>query len=129
MIGALLCRLGQHAPVAGGRWNGGYCFTRCGRCDRDMVRSAFGEWHVPKAFRIVWSDAPACDLDDALEARAATPPTNEAAAPRPAPSSPFDFSDFDCAVGAAAPSTDDVAPPRNAIAAAQRSDARAAKPG
>lgn len=53
-LGRLLCAIGRHAPVAGGLWNGGYCFTRCRRCQRDMVKSAFGEWHVPAGYRVVW---------------------------------------------------------------------------
>jgi hypothetical protein len=34
-----------------------------------MVRSAFGEWHVPKDFRVVWSLRPPGDLDAALNKR------------------------------------------------------------
>ncbi|RHW19335.1 hypothetical protein D1610_04330 [Sphingomonas gilva] len=75
-----------------------------------MVRSAFGEWHVPKDFRIVWRpDTPTGDLDAALQARDRRDAQARAATPEPpaakadiAPAgrlsddrSPFDFSDFD----------------------------------
>lgn len=67
MIGGLLCRLGRHDGDPHGRWNGGYCFTRCRRCGRDMVRSAFGEWHVPKGYRVVWGPpGSVADLDEVL---------------------------------------------------------------
>lgn len=59
----------MHVPIPGGQWNGGYCFTSCARCGRDMVRSAFGEWHVPQGFRVVWSAEPPRDLAAAMQAR------------------------------------------------------------
>lgn len=83
MIGVLLCRLGWHDPVPEGRWNGGYCFTNCHHCGRDMVRSAFGEWHVPKGFRVVWGpQGSVLDIDKVLtigitRARAAAVPRAE----------------------------------------------------
>jgi hypothetical protein len=83
----LLCRIGWHAPIPGARWNAGYCFTQCSRCGRDMVRSAFGEWHVPKGFRVVWGQQPPAGLDSALEARYGIAPKEElnGAAPTSAP--------------------------------------------
>ena len=36
-----------------------------------MVRSAFGEWHVPQGFRVVWSAEPPGDLAVAMRAREA----------------------------------------------------------
>jgi hypothetical protein len=40
------------------RWNDGYYFARCGRCRRDLVRTAYGGWHVPKGYRVVWQARP-----------------------------------------------------------------------
>lgn len=117
MLGALLCRAGRHDPMAGGVWNGGYCFTACARCGRDMVRSVFGEWHVPRDFRIVWrmpgQSTP--DIDAIMQARDGSS-AGEAIGPvEPSPAvavrparpilrtarerSPFDFADFDDAEG------------------------------
>ncbi|HEV2867259.1 MAG TPA: hypothetical protein VGX37_12185 [Allosphingosinicella sp.] len=54
----LLCRLGLHSAEPLARWNDGYYFTRCRRCRRDLVRTAYGRWHVPRGFRIVWQARP-----------------------------------------------------------------------
>lgn len=130
MIGALLCGSGLHRPSPAVVWNGGYGFTRCARCGRDMVRSLLCGWRVPKGHRVVWRDRPAeperrppapARAAPPAPARAAPPapavtpdpttPTAAPAAPRVASSparrmsgeavpSPFDFGDFD---GPAAP--------------------------
>lgn len=56
----LLCALRGHKPDAAiARWNRGHCFSRCRRCGRDLVRTAYGGWEVPKGYRIVWHPAPA----------------------------------------------------------------------
>jgi hypothetical protein len=65
-------------PIASARWNDGYCFTSCSRCGRDMVRSAFGEWHVPKGFRVVWRPRPPGNLDAALNKRYGALPASPA---------------------------------------------------
>lgn len=136
--GSLRCRIGWHRPRAGGRWHHGYCFTDCERCGRDMVRSAFGEWQVPKGFRVVANgDAAAlAALDVALaardggtiaEVRSVSPPVSPpvsslpasqpAARPSPVPvrsaaaGSPFDFADFDAIDSTAGASP--APPPRN----------------
>ena len=50
-----LCRLGMHKPVASEIWNAGYYFTRCARCDLDMIRRPEGKWHsVPPGHQVVW---------------------------------------------------------------------------
>lgn len=112
MVGRLLCAFDRHTPSPEGLWNGGYCFTRCRRCGRDMVRSAFGEWHIPHAYRVVWrppGDGPAHQLPGV----APPPPPREprvvrdqrpAPLPPPLPpppvrarrnGNPFDFADLD----------------------------------
>lgn len=114
---ALRCRLGWHTPESDGVWNHGYAFTRCKRCKRDMVRSLFGEWHMPKGVRVVWRSGPGAVTTLDAELQSATgitplPPPASATQPvsarepfwsrtppRPAPraageASPFDFSEF-----------------------------------
>ena len=55
----LFCGLGWHRPRPVARWNNGYYFTKCSRCGRDLVRTAYGGWHEPKGFRVVWqAEAP-----------------------------------------------------------------------
>jgi hypothetical protein len=53
-----LCRLGWHQPKPVARWNCGYYFTTCARCDQDLVRTAYGRWHVPQGYRVVWQVQP-----------------------------------------------------------------------
>lgn len=108
MIGRLLCRLGRHAPAPDGLWNGGYCFTACRRCHRDMVRSAFGEWHVPRDFRIVWrppEDGRTAPRQAAPAPSPVAPPARGGAParlPRTGTRTPFDFTDFESETAAAA---------------------------
>ena len=54
----LLCDLGWHRPDPIARWNDGYYFSKCSRCGRDLVRTAFGQWQVPKGYRVVWQQKP-----------------------------------------------------------------------
>jgi hypothetical protein len=62
-----LCALGRHRPEPLARWNEGYYFTRCARCGRDLVRTAYGRWHPPKGYRVVWQkQAPANAASAAL---------------------------------------------------------------
>lgn len=51
---AFRCELGWHRPEPIARWNDGYYFARCRRCGRDLVRTAYGRWQVPRGFRVVW---------------------------------------------------------------------------
>jgi hypothetical protein len=51
---SLFCDLGWHRPAGLPRWNDGYYFSRCGRCGRDLVRTAYQKWHVPQGYRVVW---------------------------------------------------------------------------
>jgi hypothetical protein len=50
----LLCRFGLHRPAPDEVWNRGYYFTRCLRCEADLVRTPSGKWHVPKGQKVVW---------------------------------------------------------------------------
>jgi hypothetical protein len=66
----LWCALAGHAPDAGlATWNIGYCFSRCERCGRDIVRTGEARWKVPHGYRIVWRPLPA---------KAAEPPAAQA---------------------------------------------------
>ena len=54
----LICILAGHgADPARARWNAGICFGKCVRCGRDVVRSATGQWRVPRGYRVVWRPA------------------------------------------------------------------------
>lgn len=65
---SLLCELGWHRPRGIPRWNDGYYFAKCERCDRDLVRTAFGDWSVPTGYRVVWQPKPPADRPEvALE--------------------------------------------------------------
>lgn len=54
----LLCELGWHRPDQLARWNDGYYFSKCLRCERDLVRTAYGSWQLPKGYRVVWQPKP-----------------------------------------------------------------------
>lgn len=62
----LLCALGRHKTDGLARWNAGYYFARCTRCRRDLVRTAFTRWQIPRGFRVVWQGdgfpAPVADM-------------------------------------------------------------------
>jgi hypothetical protein len=65
-----LCNLGWHRVSADVRWNSGYYFSRCERCGRDLVRTIYGRWHVPRGYRVVWQKAaPAHALPLGLDRR------------------------------------------------------------
>ena len=51
---SLLCFIQGHAPGAEEIWNRGYSFTKCKRCQCDMLRSD-GDWQtVPRGHRVAW---------------------------------------------------------------------------
>jgi len=52
---SMRCAIGWHDPEPVARWNDGYYFARCRRCARDLVRTAYGRWHIPRGARVVWS--------------------------------------------------------------------------
>ncbi|TFI59255.1 hypothetical protein E2493_05275 [Sphingomonas parva] len=53
----LACRLGFHRPQRPALWNAGYYFSRCARCRRDLIKTPWGRWRVPRGFRVVWKTA------------------------------------------------------------------------
>jgi hypothetical protein len=60
---SIVCRLLAHAPVPSRLWNGGYYFTKCARCECDLIRRG-GNWmEVPAGYQVVWREVegPAAD--------------------------------------------------------------------
>ena len=55
---SLLCALGGHEAGPDEVYNGGYYFSRCRRCERDMIRSGAAWQMVPSGHRVVWK--PGC---------------------------------------------------------------------
>src|SRR3954471_18987697 len=51
---SLLCTLGGHEAGPGEVYNGGYYFSRCRRCRRDMIRCGAAWQMVPGGHRVVW---------------------------------------------------------------------------
>jgi hypothetical protein len=51
---SLLCALGGHEAGPEEVYNGGYYFSRCRRCERDMIRSGAAWQMVPTGHRVVW---------------------------------------------------------------------------
>lgn len=57
---SLLCFIQGHAPGADEIWNRGYSFTRCARCDCDLIRSD-ADWEtVPRGHKVVWKSGAHC---------------------------------------------------------------------
>jgi hypothetical protein len=51
---SILCALGGHEAAANEVYNGGYYFSRCRRCSRDMIRCGAAWQMVPNGHRVVW---------------------------------------------------------------------------
>jgi CheY-like chemotaxis protein len=92
---SMICRLKGHDPHPDEICNAGHCFTRCRRCNADLIKQG-NAWHpVPKGHRIVWAAAAAArDVGGGQEGAAlvagaepvpAAVPVAEAKAPAPAP--------------------------------------------
>jgi hypothetical protein len=57
---SLLCFIQGHAPAADEIWNRGYSFTRCARCECDLIRSD-ADWEpVPRGHKVVWKSGAHC---------------------------------------------------------------------
>lgn len=82
----LICRLGRHLPAALPRWNDGFYFATCARCGCNLVRTAFEPWHVPKGFRVVWSNQPPQPRPEVALVRSGAPTPG---APQPAAAAPL----------------------------------------
>ena len=113
----LWCALAGHAPDAGlATWNLGYCFSRCERCGRDIVRTGEGRWKVPHGYRIVWRPLPAkaAEAHVAQAVEAELPPATD---PEPLPwgevADPIHFD----AAPEAEPPTEPEPPPAEEVAA------------
>ena len=82
---SIRCALGLHRARSMPRWNGGYYFSTCTRCGRDLVRTPFEGWHpVPRGFRVVWSPTPPPGMRSATLTAEPTPvvsPSPASAAP------------------------------------------------
>lgn len=50
------CIIRKHRVEAAAIGSQGFEFGRCGRCGRDMIRSAATWRRIPKGFRIVWKN-------------------------------------------------------------------------
>jgi hypothetical protein len=51
---SMMCRLGGHEAGPREVYNSGYYFSRCRRCDADMIRGG-GSWEmVPDGHQVVW---------------------------------------------------------------------------
>jgi hypothetical protein len=81
----LTCELGWHRADPLARWNDGYYFSKCTRCGRDLVRTAYQRWHVPKGYKVVWQAHPPEPRRPAMMVADAV----GAAAPSPAPELPI----------------------------------------
>ncbi|HEY0113031.1 MAG TPA: hypothetical protein VGB59_07735 [Allosphingosinicella sp.] len=51
---SILCALGGHEAGSGEIYNGGYYFSRCRRCERDMIRCGAAWQTVPNGHKVVW---------------------------------------------------------------------------
>jgi hypothetical protein len=54
---SLACLIGKHRVRPTATRNQGLYFSRCARCERDMVRSLASWRAVPRGFRVVWRQA------------------------------------------------------------------------
>jgi len=50
----IACRVGKHVPSPQTHSNQGFTFSRCARCDRDLMRSNAKWIVVPRQLRVVW---------------------------------------------------------------------------
>ena len=90
----MICRLKGHDPHPDEICNAGHCFTRCRRCQADLVKQGEAWNPVPRGHRIVWAAAAARDVGGGQEGAASVEGAEpvsaavrepEARAPAPAP--------------------------------------------
>ncbi len=53
---SIFCRLFAHAPIPSRLWNGGYYFTKCSRCECDLIRRGSTWNEVPAGYQVVWRE-------------------------------------------------------------------------
>lgn len=52
---SLLCLLKMHRSDTRGIWNGGFFFSTCGHCRKQLIRRRCSPWEeIPKGFKVVW---------------------------------------------------------------------------
>lgn len=71
---SMICRLKGHDPHPDEICNAGRCFTRCRRCDADLLKEGRTWVPVPKGQRIVWAAAVPGDARSEPESAAPVPP-------------------------------------------------------
>ena len=60
----ILCYTGRHKPVESERWNDGFYFSRCARCEAPLIRPLIGDWkRVPRGQKVVWKPRTDADID------------------------------------------------------------------
>ena len=57
---SMLCALGGHEAASDEVYNGGYYFSRCRRCAKDMIRCGAAWQMVPSGHRVVWKSGRNC---------------------------------------------------------------------
>jgi hypothetical protein len=60
---SILCRLKRHAAVPSRLWNGGYYFSRCARCECDLIRRGDRWTEVPKGYQVIWKQRRGTPVD------------------------------------------------------------------
>jgi len=60
---SILCSLGKHEADAKSIWNNGFYFSRCRRCEREIIRNREGWRAVPKGYQVVWKPRRSIDID------------------------------------------------------------------
>jgi len=53
---SVFCRLIAHRPIPSRLWNGGYYFTKCARCECDLIRRGAHWMEVPAGYQVVWRE-------------------------------------------------------------------------
>ena len=51
---SILCRLKKHSAVPSLLWNAGFYFSKCARCECDLIRRGDHWTEVPKGYQVIW---------------------------------------------------------------------------
>lgn len=60
---SILCRVFTHAAIPSRLWNGGYYFSKCARCECDLIRRGSQWTEVPKGYQVVWREVEGPPVD------------------------------------------------------------------